>query len=69
MRAPQIGRIAYGRVTPSRRRDHERGRVVVVPGTYSLDWAAPGERAERYLYQRWSEGKVRRSRYLGKPAT
>ena len=22
-----------------------------------------------YLYQRWSEGKVRRSRYLGKPAT
>jgi hypothetical protein len=22
-----------------------------------------------YLYQRWSEGRVRRSRYLGKPAT
>ncbi len=31
--------------------------------------AKTGRVSGPYLYQRWSEGKVRRSRYLGKPAT
>ncbi len=31
--------------------------------------AKTGRVSGPYLYQRWSDGKVRRSRYLGKPAT